>query len=486
VSVLTGAPEDRAMADRLTGELKSTLSHMRGLRLIEAPSASAPPKTDLVLDGSVERDGGQPSVKLALHDGRSGARVWGATFDGRAMADPTVEERAVAAPTQYLAIWLGERLSGRPAARDPESPELATLVIQGRRALREADDARLRRQWPRFLQLTRAAEDATDRALAMDPHAPRALMLRFELDSWPLYPRPGESPQAFKTRREAGARALDQALAADPDDPEVLIAAGQEDTRGLRWDDAGKLLQRAVAIDPNSADANVWYAYHLGRIGQCAAGLRYARIAAGLQPDQVWTQMAPPRLLLCAGRQDEALADYRALQVKEPGNVFLVRDIYLWLMARRHSDGIRKMVAFERDGLWGGRPPGPIAAVLSRAGAGADALDGKPQALIAQLDAEYAAITHHEAGPLAFGRSEGDALFPLALEYAEAGDTDKALNTLREAVEAGSLYLPWALPYGSNPFPASVRDDARFKALWKSSKALSELMDQRRRALATR
>ncbi len=268
-------------------------------------------------------------------------------------------------------------------------------------------------------------------------------------------------------------------MANDPDDPEVLAAASHEATQGMRWDDAGNLLRRAVAVDPNSPTANAWYAYHLARLGRCREGLRYAKIAAGLQPDQVWTQMAVPRLLNCAGRQGEALGDYRALMVKEPGNVFLVREVYLWLLAKRDAKGIRDLVAFSRDDLWAARPPVALKGELDRASDGSDALEGRPQALLRRLDADRVAIATHAGGESIFGRTAGDTLFPLALEYSEAGATDAAIAALREAVEAGSVYLPWALPYGSNEFPRSLRDDPRYGALWRSSSGLVALMKQR-------
>jgi tetratricopeptide (TPR) repeat protein len=470
---------DHALADRLTEELRSTVSRMHGLKLIDAPAGAAWTRTDLVLDGSVDGLEPRPVITLALHDGRGGARIWGATFDGRSITDPSAEVRAIAAPAQYLAIWLGDRLSGQPAAGDQASSDVSALVSEGRRTLRASGDARLKRRWPESIRLAEAARAIADRALAIDPRDSGALMLRFELDSWPLYPRRGETAQAFKARREEGQRSLAQALANDPDNPEVLVAASHAATQSMRWDDAGKLLQRAVAIDPNSADANAWYAYHLGRLARCSEGLRYAKIAAGLEPDQGWTQMVVPRLLNCAGRQEEALGDYRVLMVKQPASVFLVREVYLWLLARRDAKGVRDLIAFSRDHLWRGHPPQALAGELDRANAGADALDGKPQALLQQLDADRTAIANHAGGLSVFGRSEGDALFPLALEYAEAGATDAAITTLRQAVEAGSLYLPWALPYGSNEFPPAMRKDPRYGALWRSSPGLAELMQMR-------
>jgi hypothetical protein len=81
-----------------------------------------------------------------------------------------------------------------------------------------------------------------------------------------------------------------------------------------------------------------------------------------------------------------------------------------------------------------------------------------------------------------FTRTLPDALFVLAFEYAHAGATEDAIRCLQEAVKGGSLYLPWALPYGSSEFPGAVRRDPRYFALWRSSPGIAALMEKRRQA----
>jgi DNA-binding winged helix-turn-helix (wHTH) protein/tetratricopeptide (TPR) repeat protein len=476
-------PIDAATAAALDDQMRMTLSHMQGLRLIADGSVAARP-TDLVLKGSVGHAEGRPVIDLTLGDGRSGVRLWSARFDGRATLDPSAQERAVSAAARFLAVRLGDGLAGRAAAREPGDPEVERLVVRARRSYAASNEARHQRDWAGFARLTASADTDSNRALALDPASAGALMVRYQIEMGPQYPRPGETQAAFQARLGRAASYLSRALAADPDDPEVLVAAGEDYRQSLRWDDAERLLERAVAIDPNSPDANTWYAYHLGLMGRCAQGLKHARIAAALAPGDTWRQLAIPRLLHCDGRRGEAAGIYHQLQARDPGNVFLLREIYLMRLGERNAAALRMLAAFTRDDLWRGAPPPPIAAMTARVEAAAEALDGRPQAFLRLLDTDRATYAAAPPDPRKFGRTQGDAWFVLALEYAEAGSPDRALSALGQAVDLGSLYLPWALPYGPTEFPPAVRGTPAYAALWKSSPGLADLM--KRRAAAAR
>lgn len=476
---LTGS--DPATIAAFDARLRTTLSHMQGLRLVgRAPDPAAP--TDLVLTGAVARAGDLPLIDLTLSDGRSGIRIWSARFDGRATPDPTAQERAVSAAARFLAVRLGDGLVGQAAAREPVDPEVERLVVRARRAFAASNEARHRRDWPLFDRLIREAEGDSGKALAIDAASAGALMVRYQIDNGPQYPRPGETEAAFQTRLQRAAGYLSRAVAADPDDPEVLVAAGEEYRQSLRWGDAERLLERAVAIDPNSPDANTWFAYHLGLMGRCDQGLKHARIAAGLAPDDTWRRLAVPRLLHCAGRRTEAAEVYRTLMIDDPANVFLLREVYLMRLGERNAPALRALAAFARDTLWKGAPPPPIATQIARIQASADALDGRPEAFLRLADADRATYASAPPDARKFGRTRGDAWFVLALEYAEAGQPDRALEALRAAVDLGSLYLPWALPYGATEFPPSLSRLPAYAALWKSSPGLADLMARRARS----
>jgi DNA-binding winged helix-turn-helix (wHTH) protein len=356
LSLSAAAPEDAPAAARLTARLRTTLSHMRGLRLVDDPGPGGK-AARLVLSGAVTHAAPQPIVTLRLNDERSGARVWEATFDGRPIPDPTVEERAVSGAARYLAIWLGDRMAGEPAAREPPNPEVSRIVAAAQRTLAAAHEARHNRDWPLFARLAGEAAAARDRALAIDPGSADAMMLGYNIEAVPEFRRPEETEAMYAARRRRAAQLLSRALAANPDDAQALAATAREYTRAMRWDEAGKLLERAVAVNPNSADANTWYAYQLGLLGQCQAGLRYARIAAGLIPDQTWRRLAVPRLLNCAHRRAEAEQAYRTLLDDDPANVFVLHDLYLMFLAQRDAARLRAVASDVRARLWRGARP---------------------------------------------------------------------------------------------------------------------------------
>ena len=92
----------------------------------------------------------------------------------------------------------------------------------------------------------------------------------------------------------------------DQDRIEALAATARDFRRALRWEEADKLLERAVAIDPNSPDANTWYAYGLALSGRCDHVCECpwsVRVAHSCSAAVGWwrrCQTMPPRRVLCA------------------------------------------------------------------------------------------------------------------------------------------------------------------------------------------
>lgn len=475
------APE----AASLTTDLQATLSRMKGLRLVDAaaPVGQGPA---LLLTGAVSPGAPQSTVTLILTDQHSHARVWSAAFDSRGVTDPTVRERALSAAARYLAIWLGDRTRGEPAAHEPADPEITRMIADARQVLSAAHQARHNRDWATFARLERQTKAVQAKVLAKDPNSPQGLMLGYQLATIPEFPRPDETQADYEARRLQAAQYLARALAADPDDTDALAATAREYTRTMRWAEADKLLERAVAIDPNSPDANTWYAYSLATSGRCEAALRHARISAGLMPQDSWRQMAVPRMLHCAGRTEEAAKAYRDLLSRDPGNAFVLHDLYLMQLGARDAAHLRTTATEIEAKLWRGRPPADIAQLLARMRMAADALNGRPAPFLSVLEAEDRAIGGPDprpgSGVTKFGSTWGDQAFMLAFEYAEAGNAERALDLLRQAVNAGSVYLPWALPDGPHEFPPAVRADPAYAAIWKSSPGVAALIERRRQA----
>jgi hypothetical protein len=133
-----------------------------------------------------------------------------------------------------------------------------------------------------------------------------------------------------------------------------------------------------------------------------------------------------------------------------------------------------------RDEIWKGAPPKAVAALLDRAAAGLEALQGRPAALIGMVDRDVAA---YDLGAGLSGTTQGrasvDFLFIYAMEYAWAGAVGPAIRMLDRALAGRSVYWPACLPFGVAHFPAAVRADPRYAALWRTDPKRQELVRTR-------
>jgi tetratricopeptide (TPR) repeat protein len=279
-----------------------------------------------------------------------------------------------------------------------------------------------------------------------------------------------------------------RALAIDPDHPAALTVLGER-YRGVewRWEDAETLLRRALAIDPNYADAHTAYAYLLAHMGRCGEALEHARAAARLDPVFTWRRLAEARVLKCLGRLEESDALYRRLLDEDRELVFVASEMHYNHMSRHEPAKLRALAAHIRDDLWADETmPPAMAQITARMEAGADALEGDPDAFLALLEADAALLAAQQDRPTREGRSPTDALWTLAIEFAAAGAHDRAVDTIENAIANGALYVPETMPYGACEFTPEVRADPRYQAVWRSDPRLVALMEIRLKSVRAR
>jgi adenylate cyclase len=138
-----------------------------------------------------------------------------------------------------------------------------------------------------------AARQATERALAIEPNLPEALLARVEV-------------QLFDNDWNGAAETLRTALALAPSNPALLIAAGnlaitQGDTeRGIA------LYRQAIALDPVNPQARGFLAFNLAMTGHFAeAQAEYPRVVE-LNPAAPWAHAGLGLGFLLEGKFDEA------------------------------------------------------------------------------------------------------------------------------------------------------------------------------------
>jgi DNA-binding winged helix-turn-helix (wHTH) protein len=309
VSIVPVGNTSADTARLLQADLGQSLARLRGLVLTGVPNSD---RADVRLEGAVSEEVNGLVISLLLENGATRSTFWTGRF-GPSTLDVPQEQRAIAAAVRYLAVWLGDHPATAPAARQPELPQVLQLVAEGARAWKEGNDLRRRRDLASAVKLYSQASAKTDAALGLDAQSTKALMLRYQMDASPEYPRTGEYPASFRKRMIRANQVLTRAVVADPDDPAVLVAAAQDLDRAMDWRGAGTLFRRALAISPTSADANTRYAFHLGLLGHCRAGLSFAQVALRLDPASVWRSLAVPRMLQCTGDVAGASKLYRMI-----------------------------------------------------------------------------------------------------------------------------------------------------------------------------
>lgn len=315
---LSPDPENAYFADGLHEEILATLARASGLRVISRTSVEEYRDTKrnlreiadaldvtLILEGSVRRDGDNLRLTLQLIDGTTDEHLWAETYD-RKFHDALELQRAVA---QQVVAEIGarftpaeQRLIEELPTSNPEAYEryLQALALFGNQDFEQME--------------LRNVERLLSEALTRDPEFAVAYALRakarvrLQHSGWG-WPGLADSAQAD----------IDRALALQPDLPEALVARGlyrtwvtQDAARGL--DD----LMRALAIAPNDADTHSTAALALRRLGRFDEALEHFEEAEHLAPGLIGYQYDRAFTLLGLKRYDEALRAWQGLIDRHP------------------------------------------------------------------------------------------------------------------------------------------------------------------------
>jgi TolB-like protein/DNA-binding winged helix-turn-helix (wHTH) protein len=491
---------DEALAFGMSREIRNTLSRVRGLRVVSDSSsfavASEPLSAtdigkrlgaDLLLDGSLAREGKTIRLSAELVDGWSGVNLWTSEKSGAADDLESLRQEMSAAVFEQLVARIGPQRVERTAELKREDPRVYRLLLEAKELSGKAVDARQAGRLDLALDDGDKAYALVERALVIDPRSASALVVKGMLiatsATHALSERGLYGPQAMAE----AAGYFRRALASDPDNVEALRAMGEYYRRfEWRWSEARALLERALALDPNFYPAHRDYSYFLSTAGRCLDALKHARVLIEIEPESSWRSMSYPRILKCLGRFEESDAVYREVLAKDPTNIFALREVYLNMLVRRDAPALRVLRAYVHDDLWKGAPSPAVREWLDLAGAAANALDGDTAPFVAMLEASLQngdVPPGATAGVVSATRRRPDDMWMQALEFAVAGKPRQAIDLLKEAVDGGALYIPEAMPYGAFEFSPEVRADPRYQAIWKTDPRLVELVELRLEAV---
>ncbi len=305
---LSADSSDAYLADGITSELVSALTHIPGLRVASRTAGTlgrdrfpteqelgATYKVDYVLEGTVQRDKNRLRIAARLVGTRDGFSVWADVFD-RTVSDVFAVQQDI---SSSIAAALSPQLATAPQAltladRGTRDDTAFDLYMRGRYLLGRRTGPSLRRALGYLGQAT--ARDTTfARAYSAAAHA-------YSL----LPPMPGEVADSVHAR---GVAAATRALALDSTLAEAYAARAALYAASFRWTEAERDYRSAIRISPQDAAAHAGLGQLLLLLGRVGEGVSELRQAVTLDTTVAVNRSEYAVALAMAGRDSAAIAN---------------------------------------------------------------------------------------------------------------------------------------------------------------------------------
>jgi adenylate cyclase len=249
---MSGDPEQEYFADGIVEELTAALSRVRDFFVIARNSAfsykgramplrlvSRELGVRYLIDGSVRKAGNRVRITAQLIDGPSGNHLWADRYDGAVTDIFDLQDRITASIVGAIQPSVRSAEIERSRRKRPESLDAYDLVL---------------RAYPNVWSLERAANvealKLLYQALAIEPDYPLAVSLAAWCHAQQVVYNWAAEPA--RTRTEA-LRLAQSAAAASGEDATILTVLGAAYSIVRNHGVAARSLERALALDPNSA-----------------------------------------------------------------------------------------------------------------------------------------------------------------------------------------------------------------------------------------
>jgi len=312
-----GNPDTEYLSDGITESIIGKLSRISDLRVIarstvfrykgqdfDPQKAGSELRVGTVLTGRIVQRDQMLIVSAELVDVGSARQLWGERYNRR-MADIfAVEEEISRAITDSLRLKLTPETESRLARRHTSSPHAYELYLKGRYHWNRRTDEEIRKGLE-FFQM--AVREDPEYALGYAAIADSYVILF----SWEIM----DAAEATAKAREA----VQRALALDPDLAEAhtvlayLKANFEYDWRGAEAD-----FRRAIELNPSYASAHQWYSEYLSRTGRFDEAIEEIHKAQALDPYSLIAKAAEVEVYLFAGKDDEAVERGKKAQELNP------------------------------------------------------------------------------------------------------------------------------------------------------------------------
>jgi TolB-like protein/DNA-binding winged helix-turn-helix (wHTH) protein/Tfp pilus assembly protein PilF len=318
---LSGDPEQEYFSNGLTEEMITQLGRLDPGRLgviartsamqykgahKDARQIGSELGVDYLLEGSVRRDGNRVRISAQLIGVRDQSHQWAENYDRELRDILALQSDVASAIAQRIRLQLTPAEHARlenPRAMNPDAYE---NYLKGRFFWNK-----------RTVEGFQRAIECFQRAVTLDPGYVQAYAGL--ADAYALL---GSWANTIMPRRDAmtAARgAAQKALALDDSLADAYASLGFVKMH-YDWDFAGaeKEFQRAIALNPGYATAHHWYAYDLVALARLDDALAEIRRAQQADPLSVIISRDVGEILFFAGRNDEAIAQFRKTLEMDP------------------------------------------------------------------------------------------------------------------------------------------------------------------------
>jgi len=376
-----------------------------------------------VLEGSVRRDGDSLRVTAQLIDTDDGAPVWSRTYDRMFGGVLELQSDIASDVAEALQVTL---------AREPPSMSLSAAEAQ---ELYLLGLHLFHRRGPGDLV---AAAGHFEQAVQLDPQHARAWTAL--AGAYNVYALDELRDPTYRIDEQR--QALERALAIDPDLAEAHVRLARHFVATGDRASAEAAFARARALGPNDPLVLATLAHRESRQGRLDEAVELAQRLVAIDPLSALYRGNLAHLLLAAGRYDTALGELRRMQTLSPGRQQSDGDITVALLLSGRMDDARQSLVGAPQGLAHDR-------LQVLVGSPAEA-----EMAAMRLDADKSAVGHFLRAEIAAYR----------------GDTELAFRELDAALRAhgtDASLLAFDLQHEVilSPFLRPLHDDPRWDAV---------------------
>jgi tetratricopeptide (TPR) repeat protein len=248
---------------------------------------------DVIVEGSVIREGNQIRVHAQLIRAATDEHIWAEEYQREYRSVLAIQEEVARSIADRIEVSLTPTERASLASTRTVDPEAHEDYLKGRYFFNQRTEDALNRSVAYFRQ-----------AIAKDPSY--ALAYCGLADSYALLGFRGGFPSkdALSRAKAAALKAIElDGTLAEPHASLAFIA----ETHEWDWATAQREYKRALELGPGDARTHNWYAGYLMYVGRFEEGIAEAKRARDLDPLSLPVDNALAGRLLVAGRVDEAL-----------------------------------------------------------------------------------------------------------------------------------------------------------------------------------